>query len=251
MIELSHKALSLLPKEDLDSRCIVSINLGIAYQHLGRMDAVEGALAEALKTGRATGNSYAISTALMFQGMALAVRGKLLDASTLSLALIQQEDSPAFILGLTYLYLSVLLYAWNDLEQSGKYLSEALKIAEHIHNDELLVVDQMILARIHIASGSLAATGDALKKAERKASEGEVSVPTISRLTASQVQYAIASKDMEAAAEWVGRLVDGCDYHSFHRFTSTTQAQYLIAQKKFAEALSHLAQCFQQTSQAG
>ena len=251
MVELSHQALRLLPKEDLDSRCLVSINLGIAYWHIGKMDAADRALIEVIETGKATGNLYAVSMALIFQGMIMAVRGKLHDASDRFQTIIQQDDTPAFLRGLAYLYLSVLHYEWNHLGQSGRYLLEAMKIGERIWNDELFVVNWMMMARIHSAGGNLAAAGEALDKAYHKAVEGEVSAPAVPRLAAARVQLAIACDDLEAAAAWAERMADGSDYHTFYRFTNTTQALYLLAQNKISEASSYLEQCFEQASQEG
>jgi LuxR family maltose regulon positive regulatory protein len=251
MVELSHQALRLLPGEDLDSRCLVSINLGIAYWHMGKMDAADHALIEVLETGKATGNLYAVSMAIVFQGMIMAVRGKLHDASDRFQTIIQQDDTPAFLKGLAYLYLSVLHYEWNHLEQSGKYLLEAMKIGERIRNDELYVVNWMMIARIHMAGGNLVAAGEALDKAYHKAVAGEVSATNMPRLAAARVQLAIADDDLDAASTWARRMADGSDYHTFYRFTNTTQALYFLAQNKTSDASCYLEQCFERASQEG
>ena len=249
MVTLSQQALSVLPKEDLDSRCIVSINLVIAYWHSGKMNAAESALAEVQETGKATGNLYAISMAAVFDGMIMAVRGKLHQAHDCFQSIIQQEDTPAFLLEAVYLYLSILHYEWNHLEQSGKYLLEAIKIGERIQNDELCIANWMMMARIHIASGNLAAAGEALDKAQQKADEGEFSVPAMPRLAAARVQYAIACNDLETASDWAGRMAEDCDWHSFYRFTNTIQARYLLAKNNPREASNHLKACFERASQ--
>lgn len=251
MVELSQQAQTLLPKDDLNSRCLISTNLGIAYWHRGLMDAADHMLAEAFETGRATGNLYAASTALVFQGMVMAVRGKLRDANDRFQYIIQQDDHPAFIRGLAYLYLSVLLYEWNDLEKSGKYLLEAIEIGERIQNDELLVSSWMVTSRHHLATGNLSAARDVLDKAHQKAVEGDVPATTMPRLAAVQVQVAIACDDLETALSWAEDMVDDCDYHSFYRFTNTTQALLLLAQNKSVDAADHLEQCFEQASQGG
>ena len=99
MVELSHQALALLPEDDLDSRCIVSVNLGIAYWHTGKMDAAEHALADVIETGTATGNLYAVSTASLFQGLVMAVRGKLRQAHDRFSTLVRQEVPRRFCAG--------------------------------------------------------------------------------------------------------------------------------------------------------
>ena len=251
MVELSHQALALLPEDDLDSRCIVSVNLGIAYWHTGKMDAAEHALADVIETGTATGNLYAVSTASLFQGLVMAVRGKLRQAHDRFSTLVRQEGTPPFLRGLAYLYLSTLHYEWNDLEVSGKHLLEAMKIGERIRNDELFVVTWMMMARIHLAGGNLAAAGEALEKAYQKTLSGEISAPMLPRLAAARVLYAIAGEDPQAASHWAERLAEGSDWHSFHRFTNLTRAQYLLAQGKTGQAASYLEGCFEQASREG
>ena len=81
MVELSQRALSLLPKSDVSTRSIIAINLGIAYWHSGQMGAAEQALAEALETAQRTENQHAALTALIFQGRVMAVRGRLRQAA--------------------------------------------------------------------------------------------------------------------------------------------------------------------------
>jgi len=251
MVTLSQQALSVLPKEDLDARCIVSINLGVAYWHSGKMDAADRALAEVLETGKATGNHYAICMAAVFQGMILAVRGKLREAFDRFQTIVQQENMPAFLREVVYLYLSYLEYEWNHLEQSGKYLLEAIKIGKRIQNDELFIATWMMMARIHMASGNLPAAGEALEKAQQKAVGGEFSVPAMPRLAAARVQHAIASNDLASASYWAERLAEGSEWHAFYQFTNTTRAIYLLANKQPAEALHHLEHCYERASQEG
>jgi LuxR family maltose regulon positive regulatory protein len=232
MVELSQQAQSLLPKNDFNSRCLISTNLGIAYWHSGYMDAAESALIEALDTARATRNHYVESTALVFQGMVMAVRGKLRDAAERFQLITQQDDHPSFIRGLAYLYLSVLHYEWNDLEKSGNHLLEAAQIGERSRNDELLVSSQMVMARIHMSAGNLSAARDVLDKAHQRAIEGDVPATAIPRLAAIQVKVALANDDLAAALSWAEHLVDDCDCQTFYRFTNTTQALLFLTLNK-------------------
>ena len=251
MVTLSQQALSILPKEDLGARCIVSINLGVAYWHSGKMDAADRALVEVLETGKATGNHYAICMAAVFQGMILAVRGKLREAFDRFQTIVQQENMPAFLREVVYLYLSYLEYEWNHLEQSGKYLLEAIKIGNRIQNDELYISNWMMMARLHTASGNLPAAGEALEKAQQKAVSGEFSVPAMPRLAAARVQHAIARNDLASASYWAERLAEGSEWHAFYQFTNTTRAIYLLANNQPAEALNHLEHCYERASQEG
>ena len=47
MVKKSQQALTLLPKSSVNSRGIVAMNLGLAYWHMGQMQAAEEVLTEA------------------------------------------------------------------------------------------------------------------------------------------------------------------------------------------------------------
>jgi LuxR family maltose regulon positive regulatory protein len=71
------------------------------------------------------------------------------------------------------------------------------------------------------------------------------------RVAAARVQYAIACGELGSASEWAKRLAEDCDWHSFYRFTNTTQAMYLLAQKKTSQASSYLERCFERACREG
>jgi LuxR family maltose regulon positive regulatory protein len=251
MVTLSQKALSLLPKEDQDSRCIVATNLVIAYWHSGNMNATEQVLGEVFETGEATNNQYAISTAIVFQGLVLAVRGRLHDAGARFEKVIQKENYPTFIRGLAYLYLGALHYEWNHLEASGRNLLEAIRLAERIQNDELRVSCWIIMSKIHMVNGNMAAASDLLDKADQMVVKGRVPKTAKPRLAAARLQHAISHGNLDAASHWAEHLVESCDEHPFYRFINITQARFLLAQSSHKEAADYLRGCFDQTSQAG
>jgi LuxR family maltose regulon positive regulatory protein len=251
MIELSLQAQSYLSKEDIDSHCLISTNLGIAYWHSGQLSEAESALRDALYTARATSNHYAESTALIFQGMTMAVRGRLREAAQRFQGILQGDDHPHFIRGLANLYLSVLHYEWNHLESSGSALQDAIEIAEHIQNDELLTSSQMMMAQIHIATGNITAARDLLEKAQQRAAQGAAPLTIIPRLAAAQVYAALEYDDLAGALGWAEHLGEESDFHSFCRFTNLTQARLLLAQKKKEEAAQYLAKSYEKSAQNG
>lgn len=249
MVELSQRALSLLPKSDADSRCIVATNLGVAYWHGGQMEAAQQVLAEALETARITENRYALLTALVFQGLVFAVRGQLREAEGFFQEVIQSGD-PIFSTGLAHLYLSGVHYEWNNLEESMQSLLKAIALAERIRNDELLVSSWMMMAQLYSASGNPQAAGEALEKAQQRVRQGNVPAPSIPRLAAAQVHLALAQDNLSAALRWSDQLNPALDWHSFYRFFNLTQAELLLAQNQNAAAAAYLEACFEKASQA-
>jgi LuxR family maltose regulon positive regulatory protein len=251
MVALSQLARSFLPEDDQHSRSLVSMILGIAYWHSGKMEAAEQALVETIAAGEATGNLYAVSTAQVFQGMVMAVRGKLREASNCFGSILQQGGIPAFVRGLAYLYLSVIHYEWDELENSGNYLLKVIDIGERIRNDELLIFSWMVMARIHMASGNLPAAVEVLENAHKKVNSGNPPAHALPRMAAAQVQLAIVMDDLDSAARWSEHLVEDCDCPTFYRFTNTTRALLLLAQNNPEAAAQHLAGCFEQASREG
>ncbi|MGD2158493.1 MAG: LuxR C-terminal-related transcriptional regulator [Anaerolineales bacterium] len=250
MMDFSQKALSLLPKSDVNSRCIVTTNLGIAYWHSGDMPAAEEALREALETAQMTGNHYAAMTALLFRGMTFAVRGQLRKAQLIFQQAIDQ-DAPPFILGLAHLYLSVLNYEWNDLDQSAENLLKTIEVAERLRNDELLVSAWMVMAQLHLANHNVDAARDVLEKAQKRVRDDNVPAASFPRLAASHVHVALALDDLPAALYWGTQMADDIDYHSFYRFFNLTRAKLMLAQNMYEDVNEYLGRCFEQASQAG
>lgn len=221
MIEKSRKAMNLLPKDSANSRGIVALNLGLAYWHMGDMRAAAEILPELLEVGKATENTYALLTALIFIGRIHAVRGQLHRAAGYFERAIQQGgDMP--INALAHLDLSILHYEWNELEESETHLQKAITLCELGHNDEFLAACIMWHIHMLIAQENLSAAQDALEKAQMIAVERRLTESITSRLDVLQVNLLLAKG--QSAAGWVDRLSEKMDFHSFYRFLGVSKA---------------------------
>lgn len=250
MVGLAQQAATLLPKEDVESRCIVATSLGVAYWHMGRMEAAEGALLEALETACLTGNDYAARTAQVFQGMVWAVKGQLQRAAAI-FEKASQDPATTFIHGLATLYLSVLHYEWNHLEESAKYLRETIALAERIHNDELLVSSWMLMSQLHLAGGNLDSARDVLESAQQGLRGGNVPSQAEKRLAAAWVQASLVAGDLSAASHFDLQMADEIDSHSFYRYINLTRIRLFLARSQRQEAQVLLKSGFAQASKAG
>jgi LuxR family maltose regulon positive regulatory protein len=224
MVKKSQQALSLLPKRSVNSRGIVAMNLGLAYWHMGQMQAAEEVLAEALEAGRATGNHYAALTSLIFQGRVFAVRGQLHQAAEFFECAIQQgNDIP--INALAYMDLAILHYEWNELDASDVNLQKAIALCQRSQNDEFLVGSRMIQSRLRIAQGNLAGAEDALKQAWELVRSGRIPTGTAERMNAAQARLLLAKG--KSVREWEQKLTETVDCHPFYRFLGITKARIL------------------------
>jgi LuxR family maltose regulon positive regulatory protein len=250
MVEKSQQALALLPKSAVPDRGLVATNLGLAYWHSGRMEESERALSEALDAARATGNDYGALTALIFQGRVMAVRGQLLQASTVFEQAIQQGGQIP-INTLAYLDLSELHYEWNNLKQSEEYLQQAVELCRRSRNDEFLIACQIVAARLHRAQGDLPGARQALEGAQDRIRTGDIPAATADRVAVAQVYHALALNELPTALSLADRLTERIDSHSFYRFLGLAKARLLLAQNLNESAASYLAELYETATQRG
>jgi LuxR family maltose regulon positive regulatory protein len=200
------------------------MNLGLAYWHMGQMQAAEEVLAEALEASQATGNHYAALTCLIFQGRVLAVRGGLHQAKGFFERAIQLGgDIP--INALAYMDLATLHYEWNDLDASDSNLQKAIALCQRSRNDEFLVGALMIQSRLRVAQGDLAGAEEALDQAWELVRSGKIPTGTAERMNAAQVRLLLAKG--KPTGEWEPNLTEKVDCHPFYRFLGLTKARVL------------------------
>lgn len=240
MVEMSERALALLPKSEVISRGLVAVNLGLAYWHMGKMREAEGALAEALEAGQATGNHYAVLTAIIFQGRVFAVRGHLRQAAEIFKKAIEQGGQIP-INCLAHLDLSALHYEWNDLEESQRHLDQAMVLCERSGNDEFQIANLMMQIRLCLAQGNLAGARQALEKILERVRSGKVPASTAARVVTARMQVALGQGDLAAAGQMESQLPNNFDTHPFYRFLGMAKAQLWIAQGRKEAARAHLA----------
>ena len=80
-VELSERALALLPADDWQARSAVATNLGIAYWYAGNLNRSEQVLGEAQEASRRSENAYAGLAAQVFLCKVEAARGRLRNAT--------------------------------------------------------------------------------------------------------------------------------------------------------------------------
>lgn len=241
LVVKSQQALALLPESSIHSRGIVALNLGLAYWHMGQMQAAEEVLAEALKAGQKTGNQYAALTAIIFQGRVLAVRGHLHRAMEYFERAIQ-HGSEIPINALAYMDLATLHYEWNALDDSDACLQKAVVLCQRSQNDEFLVGSLMLQSRLCIARADLAGAESALEQAWTLVRAGKIPEPTAARLDAAWVRLLLAKG--ESTVEWGQKLTERVDCHPFYRFLGLTKALVLpeAHARAYLDGLSKTAQ---------
>jgi LuxR family maltose regulon positive regulatory protein len=249
-IELSQRALSLLPQDNLAGRSVVAVNLGIAHWSSGHLAEAEQALTEADHAARQSGNQYARLTALGFLGVVQAARGKLHQAAELlRLAIQLGEGSPT--IALAHNELSALFYEWNDLEAAADHLQRGIELGQRGGNVEVQIGSYRTLARLKQAQGDVPAALDALQKAHQLAREKDVPPLMHARNAACHVEIALAQADLATAIHWAEQVTADADASPFYPLLGLTPARLLLAQKEKAAATGQLAAWYERAVRAG
>jgi LuxR family maltose regulon positive regulatory protein len=239
-IELSQKALSLLPDADAASRSVVALSLGVAHWTSGHLAEAEQALADADRAADRSGNAYARLTALSFLGTIQAARGKLHRAAALLTQAVQSGGgSPA--VAYAHVIYGALLLEWNDLEAAADHLQRGIELGQRGGNIEIQISGYRVLARLKQAQGQASAAVEALQNAHQLAGEKDVPPLIRARNAARHVQLALAQDDLDTATRWVEQATDSADASPFYPLLGLTQARLLLAHNQKAAAAEQLA----------
>ena len=240
MIEASQQALALLPETDLHSRGIVSLNLGIAYWHIGRMEDTHEVLQQAIPALHQRGNFYGEMAARIFQARVLAVRGQIRPAATY-FEEITRQTGRGQTFPLVFLDLCTLYYEWNELETAASWLEQGLESCQRSGSLEFQMAAFMHQAWLAFALGDLAGVDEALVQIHQILESSSIPLRTRARVTDLEVQLALRQGDLETARSLEPQLTADAENHPFYRFLDLTPARLLLAQGRKEEAASKFA----------
>ncbi|HEM62466.1 MAG TPA: hypothetical protein ENO24_09260, partial [Chloroflexi bacterium] len=168
-IELSGRALSLLPEDRCEPRSVVGVNLGVALWNTGRLAEAEQALEEAIRNAEKSGNIFAQEMALVFLGRVQASRGRLHRAMQLYKQVVKPSEAraPSFPMAFAHPDLSALLYEQDDLENAAEHLKQGMEMARLSGEAETQIYAYRMLAFLEQAEGKESAALEALEEVDR------------------------------------------------------------------------------------
>jgi len=249
-IELSERALSLLPGEDLLIRSVVAMNLGVAYWNTTHLAEAKKALQEAEQTASQSGNAYSRLTALSFLARIQAVEGKLHRAAELCRQAIQAgERLPGTARPL--ITLGALLYEWNDLETAAAKAQAGLDRSQASGNVATQLWGYRTLARIRQAQGKYSAALQVLAKARRLAREHQVAPEVLARIVACQMEMALVEGDLALALRVAAELPVDVAVVPFYSIPALARARLLLAQGRRGQAARELSAVHEEAARAG
>ena len=245
-VELSQRALALLPAEDLVVRAIVTQNLGVAYHWSGDPVAAIQVLTEAVALSRAAGQSFQTLTAMAILSRAYEMQAALHQAmETYQEALELGRGAgkrPAPFACMVYVGMAGVLYEWNDLDAAKQYALDGVRLSEMGGFIAYQVFGHALLARVCEAQGDRDSALENIERAERLGQGSDYALAT-ALATDLRVRLWLAQGNLMAAERWAQerQRQPADELDAAGEIEETAVARMLLAQDRADEALRLLA----------
>ena len=255
-VELSQRALDLLPGENLVVRAIVAQNLGVAYHWSGDPAAAIRTLAEAVALSRAAGQSFQTLTAMAILGRAYEMKAALRQAmktyqEALELGSGADKRTAPFAC-MAYVGMAGVLYEWNDLDAAKQCALEGVRLSELGGFVAYQVFGYALVARIYAAQGDRDGSLQNIEQAERLGQGSDYALVT-ALATELRVRLWLAQGNLRAAARWAQEreLQPTDELDAASEIEQMAVARTLIAQDRPDDGLSLLKSLLEAAQTAG
>ena len=252
VVELSQRALALLPPDDDASRSVVAMNLGMAYWYAGQWDGAQQMLTDARDAATRSGNRYAAAIAQIFLCRMVAARGQLHQAASIYQQLIA-ASGPSPFAAMAHIDLARLLYEWNDLEAAAQQAQHGIEFSRRGGHAEIVLASYRTLALIKQAQGDVAAAQATLQESVHLAEQPGLSPSAHWHELAYRVQIALLGDDRTTCAQLIDQYppLDQVDTLPDYLLLSSTRAQWLLRQEQREPCAELLAARYEKASHAG
>ena len=252
VVELSQRALALLPQDDWGSRSIVAMNLGMTYWYVGHLAGAQQMLTEAREAAHRSENNYVEATANVFLCRIEAARGKLHRAADAYRQVIDESGQlPVAALG--QVDLARLLYEWNDLEAAAHLAQGGIEFSRRSGNVEVLLASYRTLALIKQAQGDISAAQAAIQESSRLAEQPGLSPSAHWYALGYHALIALLGNDLDTAAQLIEQFpaLDRVETLPDYLVLSSAQAQWLLRQGQRAACAELLTARHERITRAG
>ncbi len=204
-LELSEKALEMLPEERTVLSGFLERNLGVVYMLSGQMEAAREVFEESAALGEKAGDFISIVVAQEKIGTARRMQGRFHEAKAIyekALELASDDQGRRHpVITKAVLGLADIFREWNDLEAAEKLVEEGLDLASS-WSRFLALACYLVLSRVRQAQGDLAGASDLLGRCQQLAAEWDVSEMDDVIVGAYQVRVWLARGQVGEAARW-------------------------------------------------
>ena len=241
-IAYAQQALEHFPEQELGWRSAVFITLGDAYANQGQMAAAREARANALATGKASGDTHILMIANLRLAEILKQQGELQQVIELCERQFKQADDSGLLASAV---VGWLLGIWGEVLAARNYLSRAIEqskrgasLTAQAGDVFYAVKTNLSLVSILFSSGDISGAEDVVHATENAAREYDLPRWALRQLAAWQVRIWLAQDKLELAAQWVSKSgLDLAGEPSYeHEAESIALARILIAQGRLDEA---------------
>jgi len=212
-LAICQRILPFLVEEDLTFlfnppialRPVVLLNMGLAYQTLGRLDEAVIAFEESVKLGKALRNAHVVAPALGHLADIEIVQGRLHQAAETCrrgielMAALAGKTSP--MSGLLHIRLGQLFYEWDELETAVRHFQKGIAMAKPWRYRDTLLPGYLGLGRAYRALGQAQETLDTLKVFNELVTDEPGSTDAIS--IAHYAWHLAEQGDLGPARRWV------------------------------------------------
>ncbi len=242
-VEMSERALALLPADDWQTRGAVATNLGIAYWYTGNLNRAEQVLSEAQESSRRSENEYAALAAQVFLGKIEAARGRPRSATAEYRHVIQVGGNMP-LLALAHADLAKILYDQNDLAAAVAQAQQATEIGRRSGQPELQIAATRTLALVEQARGDQTAAQQALAETRQLARDPALPPAALRHALAYRILIALMAGDLNEARRLADELATLTDIEFLPDYVllSLARARLLLAEQRQAEAYDLLQQ---------
>jgi LuxR family maltose regulon positive regulatory protein len=242
-IELSRKALRLLPEDDFGVRGAVSFNLGSSYWMAGDLGAANEAFAGASAASLRAGNTYVALLSTRGHAEIEKLGGHLhRSADIYREAFRIAEARPSPIAGLAHVGMGELLYEWNDLDGAMHHLTKSIDLGERSGSVDILFPARAALAMVRQTMGDALGALEVMREGEQAARAAGLPAQMLDRLAAFGARLRLAQGDMATAARLLEERGIGADDALDHQneLEHLVLSRVLLAQKEVEAALGLL-----------
>jgi LuxR family maltose regulon positive regulatory protein len=204
-LELSRRALELLPEEHTFLSGFVERNLGTIYMLTGDLEAAQRVFKESAVLGEKAGDFTSVVVAQEKLGTGRRLQGRLREAKALyEQALESATDERGRrhpVVTKAVLGLADIMREWNDLIAAEELIEEGLELAA-AWSRFLVISCHMVLSRVREAQGDLRSASDLLDQCQQLAAEWDLSEMDDVMVGAYQARVWLAQGRFDTVADW-------------------------------------------------
>jgi len=201
VIVQAQRALEYLSPDNVPTRAMTTLTLGVGYMQKGNRTAAIQAFTDARSISQTIGHTLATAMATMALGNMQQMENRLyLAAETQRQALRLFGDQPLPIAYESHLSLARMFYEWNDLDSAQHHGERSVQLARQY--DEIIdryVICEVFLARLKLALGDAAGAAAILAETSQSVRRHNF-VHRIPEVAAAQVVTFLRQGNLAAAA---------------------------------------------------